>query len=352
MKPLELTDPVGAPRPWRPLERLGLALINDERDLPFFTLSLAITLVMLPFAATFFVPGWFRWWLAPVYLALVAFGYLDRYILMLHNTSHRRMYKASVGFMNHYIPRVLGLFFGETPDTYFTHHVGMHHVEGNLPNDLSTTMPFRRDSLLDFLRYFLRFFCFAVAELPLYFYRRGRRELFRRSLFGELSAYVVYAVALWANWRAALVVLLIPFVATRFLMMAGNWGQHAFVDESDPGSDFLSSCTCINTRYNRRCFNDGYHIGHHVKPTRHWTEMPGDLLASQAEYAQKGALVFEGIDFFGIWLMLMLKQHRALARRVVHLGDGPAPSLDEVEATLRRRLRRFEAAELAALVAA
>ncbi len=34
--------------------------------------------------------------------------------------------------MNHVIPWLLGPFFGQTPNTYFAHHMGMHHREENL----------------------------------------------------------------------------------------------------------------------------------------------------------------------------------------------------------------------------
>ena len=119
--------------------------------------------------------------------------------------------------------------------------------------------------------------------------------------------------------------------------MAGNWAQHAFVDASAPEDPLKSSITCINTRYNRRCFNDGYHIGHHVLATRHYSEMPADFLKSIPEYIAKDAIIFDGIDFFQVWVLLMLKQHRALAKRVLRLG---APKTDdEVIALLRSRLR-------------
>jgi hypothetical protein len=118
-------------------------------------------------------------------------------------------------------------------------------------------------------------------------------------------------------------------------MMAGNWGQHAFVDQAAPENSYRNSITCINTGYNRRCFNDGYHIGHHVKATRHWTEMPQDFLANVETYAKEGAIVFEGIDFFGVWVCLMLKRYDWLARRYVSL-DGVKRSEDEVVALLKK----------------
>ena len=57
---------------------------------------------------------------------------------------------CNFGWANYYIPWVLGPFFGESPETYFAHHVGMHHAENNLEDDISTTLPYVRDSAVDF----------------------------------------------------------------------------------------------------------------------------------------------------------------------------------------------------------
>jgi len=139
------------------------------------------------------------------------------------------------------------------------------------------------------------------------------------------------------NWRATLVVYVIPFVAVRFLMMAGNWGQHAFIDPARPENCYVNAITCVNTRYNRRCFNDGYHIGHHLKANRHWTEMPGEFEANIATYAKERAIVFEGIDFFIVWLFLMLGRFDWLAKHYVSL-DGKKRDEGEIIALLKSRL--------------
>ena len=52
----------------------------------------------------------------------------------------------------------------------------MHHVEDNMPDDLSSTLRYRRDSFLHFLAYFARFFFLAIVELPLYLMRKRRRD--------------------------------------------------------------------------------------------------------------------------------------------------------------------------------
>jgi hypothetical protein len=338
---ITLTDPTFAPKDERNVfERAALSLINDERDLPFVWLSIQMSVVLIPMTIALFWPGVFRWWMAPIYWAVLFGGFFDRYILMLHNTSHRRLFKRKYSALGYYIPWILGPFCGETPETYAVHHITMHHAEGNLPKDLSSTMRFQRDSAFDFARYFLRFFFWILPDITAYQARKKRWAVIRRMLTGELGGYAIYALLLFINWQAALVVFVIPFVVCRFLMMAGNWGQHAFVDRDDPGNSYRSAITCINARYNRRCFNDGYHIGHHVQANRHWTEMPSDFERDRANYVKNDSIVFEGIDFFMVWAFLMFKRYDVLARHFVELRDEPR-SQEEIIALLKRRTQRI-----------
>jgi fatty acid desaturase len=212
----------------------------------------------------------------------------------------------------------------------------MHHAENNLEDDLSTTLPYRRDSLPHFLAYFFLFFFGALVQLLTYFAKKRRYSLLLRCALGETLFYVAVGGLFFVNWRATLIVFVIPFLITRFAMMAGNWGQHAFVDEAAPANNYRNSITCINSSYNRRCFNDGYHIGHHLKSTRHWTEMPGEFERNIRTYEAEGAIVFAGIDFFVVWFFLMLKRYDWLAARMVPLGDAQ-PSVEESIAVLRSR---------------
>jgi hypothetical protein len=346
---LEITDPRGEPVPDGPIARCFLALLNDPRDLPFLRLMALQSAVMIPLAALLFVPGVFRWWMAVPYLALYAW-WAPPFILMLHNTSHRRLFRREYELLNRWIPWVLGPLFGETPETYFAHHVGMHHPENNLPEDLSSTMYYQRDRLLDFLRYFFRFFFAVLIEIDVYFFRHKRWQLLLRCTLGEFAFLGATAFLLTVNAPAALLTLVAPLLLTRFSMMAGNWGQHAFIDAAAPENCYRNSITCINAGYNRRCFNDGYHIGHHLKATRHWTELPDDLADNLPRYVEERAIVFDKIDFFIVWLLLMLKRYDVLARRVVSL-DGKTRSSAEIEALLRERTQRIPELSTEAVVA-
>ncbi len=333
-----ITDPTYTPHTGEhsPLNRLLLKLIKEERDLPIIRHLLFMAVVLWPTAVFFYSREDINLYWGIPYWALVYGVFVDRFILALHNFSHRQLYKPEFRWMDKVAIWFIGPFAGETPETYYVHHMGMHHAEGNLEDDLSTTMPFKRDSLLHFIQYWGTFFFFIYPLLGNYLIKRKRTALLKRLIVGEGSWFIAM-IALWqVNYVATLILFLIPTALTRFLMMAGNWAQHAFVDPAEPDNDYKSSITCINTRYNRRCFNDGYHIGHHEKPNRHWSEMPTDFASKKAKYAAEDAVIFEGIDYFQVWLLLMLKSYKTLAKHFVDLREEKR-SLEEVETLLRSR---------------
>ena len=170
---LNLTDPVfSGPPNYHSIDRFWLSLINDERDLPFVYLTLKITFILLPVGLLLYMPfvtgGW--WWsVAGLYFILNNFIFKGPFGLMLHCTSHRPFFKPTFKLLNKYLPWVISPFFGQTPETYASHHLAMHHRENNMEDDLSSTMPYQRDSFTGFLRYFFTFFFTVIPTLALYF---------------------------------------------------------------------------------------------------------------------------------------------------------------------------------------
>ncbi len=348
---MNISDPRGEPVPrfLSPSARL----LNDPRDVVFVWLALRCCALAALGVALFFVPpAWLRY-AGPVYLLLLFGALQDRYTLMLHCTSHRPLFKKPYRALNNVIPWFLGPFFGQTPNSYFAHHMGMHHREENLAADLSSTMRFRRDRIDHWLRYYLRFMVAGLLELELYFYKRKQWKLFRRVFVGEVGYFLALAGLLWAAPAPAVVVFVVPFVAIRTAMMMGNWAQHSFIKAATPENPYHASITCINTRYNRRCFNDGYHVLHHVKPACHWTEHPAEFERALAEYGRQDAVVFDGIDFFGVWGCLMLRRWSRLADHFVVLEGAPARTRAQIIELLKERvLPVAQPLEVAAVVAA
>jgi hypothetical protein len=340
----DITDPVYVqPDQFSAIDRFFLKYIRDERDLPFLYLTLHITFTMIPLGLLLYMPfleGWLWWAVAVAYAFYNNVRFKGPFGLMLHCTSHRVLFKKEYNWMNHYLPWVVAPFFGHSPETYYTHHVGMHHAENNLEDDESSTMPFQRDSFRDFLMYFGSFLFTGIYHLAAYFFRKKRKRLLYRSVRGEV-VFILFCVALsMVNFMATLWVFILPFFLYRLVAMMGNWAQHSFIDAADPGNDYKNSITCINTKYNHKCWNDGYHISHHEKQNMHWTEHPVYFRKTLDNYISNDAIVFDGIHFLHVYFWLMTGRYDKLAANFVNLGDR-YHSDDEVIAFLKSRTRKI-----------
>ena len=338
MKSLALTDPRRAPPPSGAFDRFFLRLIRDPRDLPFARVQVLNSVVMLGLILWLYID--FNPWNALLFVGW--YGYqLGPYTLMLHNVCHRKYFRSEYGWLDWPFIALLGMPFGHMPIAYFAHHVGMHHPENNLDDDLSSTMHLQRDSAWDFFYHYLgRFIVLGGRDLAGYLRERNRDKIIRRWRTGTAVWFAVVIPLAFVNWQATLLVFVFTLIVTRIAMMSGNWAQHAFVDASQPENCYVNSITCINSSYNRRCFNDGYHISHHWRASRHWTEHPQELSENLDKYAEADAILFRKLDFFLVWLMLMFKRYDRLADHYVVIDDR-GRSKKEIVALLRERTRRI-----------
>ncbi|MCB9256602.1 MAG: fatty acid desaturase [Chitinophagales bacterium] len=316
--------------------------IRDKRDLILVYFTFRLIGIFIPLAILLFLPLPKLIWavLAIFYTWMNVFRYKSRFTLMMHITSHRPWFKTEYNYLNKFLPWILGPFMGQSPEAYFSHHIGMHHLEANLEDDDSSTMNYQRDSKADFARYLLGFLFFGVFRLTAYFNKKNRPKLRNNAIIGEALFFFGCIALSFINLPATLVVFIIPFITTRVTMMLGNWSQHSFVDADDPANEYKSAITIINHKFNSRCWNDGYHISHHIKPALHWTEHPSHLMDNKQEYADNGALVFEGIEFGGIWFKLMKKDYEGLASHVVNI-NGMYKSDEEVIAIMKERTKKI-----------
>ena len=342
--PASITDPGYVPKQrFNAFERLSLKLINDKRDLPFMRL-LAILHFLVLFPAIFLflniLSGWIWWVVAGLYFYIAQFYFKGRFGLMLHCICHRKLFKKQFGFLNGHIIWILCPLFGHTPESYFSHHIGMHHMENNMPEDDSSTMPYQRDSLRNFLKYYLDFMVMGFRDTLLYLYHHKRRKMCVRLTWGELTFYAVCIILCFVNLKATLVVYIIPFLFARMVMMLGNWTQHAFIDGQDPANCYTNSIMCINTKYNQVCWNDGYHVIHHLRPGMHYTDLPGEFVKQKEKFAQHKSLVFEGVHYLHVFFYLITKRYDKLERYLVNINHTFSSS-DEAIAIMKERTRRI-----------
>ena len=219
-------------------------IVRNPVDVVFLTHIILYLSTSLPSAAYLY---YHFTWAHGIFHCLLQLSYCGSFTLMLHNHIHNNgLLKKKYAWFDNTWPYLLEPLMGHTWDSYYYHHVKHHHVEGNGPEDLSSTIRYQRDELSHFLMYVGRFVAFIWIELPLYFLRKRKRGLALKAAASEMAAYLFIYHAARRNFYPTLFVLMIPLLLMRIGLMVGNYGQHALVDDVDPASDFRSSITLID----------------------------------------------------------------------------------------------------------
>jgi len=340
-----ITDPVYfTPVSFTKYETFWLRFINDKRDLSFIHLLTKIHLTIVPLAIILYTPllqGFWWWGVMFVQFFLSQIKMRGSFGLMLHNITHRRLFKKSTSnWLNKYITWFICPLFGQVPESYFAHHIGMHHVENNLEDDSSTTMPYQRDSVKDFLKYYAHFVAHGATSTFLYLFRRKKTKYYVPLSSGQIILYIVCVGLSFVSFKATLWVFWIPMIFSRLVMMLGNWTQHAFIDPQEPSNAYKSTFNCINTGYNHTCWNDGYHLIHHLKPGMHYTEMPHVFLQVKDTMANQKSFVFDGIHYLHLFFYLMTRNYNKMADNLVNINNTFS-SKEEAIQLLKERTRKL-----------
>jgi hypothetical protein len=228
----------------RPYIRLARSVVRVETDVVMLTHLLLYFTTSVPSAAFLF---WSFSWVHGLLHFVMQLSYIGTYTLMMHQHIHMRgILDKRFALFDMVFPYITDPLMGHTWNSYFYHHVKHHHIESNGPDDLSSTIRYQRDDLFSFLQYVGRFYFFIWLELPLYFVRKGRRSLAAKAAFWELTSYASLYSLYRLNPKATVCVFLLPLLLLRLGLMVGNWGQHAFVDNEEPDSDYRSSITLID----------------------------------------------------------------------------------------------------------
>ena len=142
----------------------------------------------------------------------------------------------------------------------------------------------------------------------------------------------------FVNFKATLFIFIIPFLFARLVMMLGNWAQHAFVNLDNFEDNTIN---CINTKYNKVCWNDGYHAVHHIRPALHYTDIPGEFLKNKDKFAEQKIFTFDGIHYLHIFVWLMTKRYDKLAKNLVNVNNMFS-SEDEAIQILKERTKKVK----------
>ena len=325
---------------------LSSVFIFDQRDSIMLSLILNICCTTVPLTMYLFSK--------PSHiLGMCTFGfnifmYLQRFLLMMHYTEHRKLFKQPYHTVGQYfLSGFLCCFFGVPPGMYHLHHIIMHHVENNVFNeDLSSTEGYQRDNFCHFLMYYARYYGCSVL-LPIYAIRKKKYKI--ATIFSLLitSWFGFIVVGLWTTPIFTLWAIIIPLVTTGFAMMFGNFSQHIFVHPSIATmpqnlKSYKFNCAMsfqsINHIDNQYAFNDGYHVTHHINSRVHWTDLASHFLNNIEKYVANDVLIFDGLGFFDIGLNVFLGRLDVLADHYVHFTKEKK-SKSEIIKELKVRLQ-------------
>ncbi|MEM9447487.1 MAG: fatty acid desaturase [Cyanobacteria bacterium P01_E01_bin.6] len=319
---------------------------KGEENISILYVMVNILLTVIPSAIALYclegnIPTPVLLLLGAAYVYLLLTTYARSFILGLHYSTHVPIFNKQWKFLKHISSNILCAFFGIPPLMYYSHHIAMHHSENNIkPYDLSSTMPYQRDSKRDHFKYMLRFVVAIWVELPYVLIQKNRYKVAIHCILGELFFFVTIFYLFSFRPIATTFVLILPTLVVSFALMQGNWKQHIFVDPDEPENNYRSTFTCINTTSNSLNFNDGYHIEHHENPAMPWYRLPEYFQSQIANYARHDAFIFTGIGSTQVGTMVLNGQFDDLADHYVNVGQKQRTKA-ELITEFKRRLQKM-----------
>ncbi|MBF2025593.1 MAG: fatty acid desaturase [Oscillatoriales cyanobacterium C42_A2020_001] len=317
---------------------------KEEKNIFIVYVMVNVLLTTIPLAVSLYL---LEGRLPDIVLSFLGLGYLlfnilihaRSFILALHYSTHTPIFNRKWKFLNHINTTILCNFFGIPLWTYYAHHIAMHHCENNvMPHDVSSTMPYQRDSKLEHLKYMLRYVFLIWVELPYHLIQQKRHKVAHRCLMGAITFFISVFYLFQLRPIATLFVFILPTIILSFALMEGNWKQHIFVDPDDPENVYRSSYACINTPTNALNFNDGYHVEHHKNPAMPWHQLPTYFQSQIKHYVEQDGFIFTNIGSGQVGRLVLNGQLEQLAEHYVNVGQKKRTK-EELVKEFKRRLQ-------------
>lgn len=131
-----------------------LPLLCNQKDRYILYLYINIICITIPSALLlfFFAPNSNLF--GSLYVITNYVVFLQRFMLALHYSQHKRLFIPKLNILNAIPPLILSPFFGVPSGLYVLHHCVMHHVGNNKHGlDASSTEQWQRDNILHFIMY-------------------------------------------------------------------------------------------------------------------------------------------------------------------------------------------------------
>jgi fatty acid desaturase len=191
--------------------------------------------------------------------------------IIAHNHNHVPLWRSRL--LNIFTDYWLTLFYGFPAFGWIPTHNKNHHALNNKQGDYTLTYRIsEKNNLFTLLSYPSISSYFQQKPIGEYLKKLWRSD--RRKFYLAASQYLVlvlyYVVALFWNWKKALLFIAIPHQVSLFSVLIFNYVQHVHTDEESDYNHARNFTGLINLAL----FNNGYHTIHHLSPGIHWSETP------------------------------------------------------------------------------
>ncbi|MBC8044691.1 MAG: fatty acid desaturase [Rhizobacter sp.] len=192
--------------------------------------------------------------------------------VIAHNHNHVPIWTSRA--MNVFQDYWLTLFYGFPAFGWIPTHNRNHHNLNNKEGDYTITYRYsENNNLITLLTYPSISSYFQqkpIGDYLKHLWEKDRPRFYLAA--GQYVALILWcAVALYIDWRKAVLFILIPHQVALFSVLIFNYIQHVHADEE---SAVNHSRNFIGTALNVMLFNNGFHTVHHDKSSMHWSETP------------------------------------------------------------------------------
>ncbi|CAN5489156.1 hypothetical protein BH10BAC6_BH10BAC6_18290 [soil metagenome] len=208
----------------------------------------------------------FNFWLYPVYMFLSV-----AVTVIAHNHNHLPIFRNST--LNSLTDYWLTVFYGFPAFAWIPTHNKNHHALNNKEGDYTITYRLTENNHLLMLLFY--------PTMSSYFQQRPIRDYLKQLYATDrkkfwLSAFQYVALALWIgialfiDWKKAVLFVIIPQQFGLFAVLIFNYVQHVHADEESAVNHSRNFTGFLNVML----FNNGYHTIHHDKSGTHWSKAP------------------------------------------------------------------------------
>jgi fatty acid desaturase len=191
--------------------------------------------------------------------------------VIAHNHNHLPIWRSKP--LNTLTDYWLTLFYGFPAFAWIPTHNTNHHKLNNKEGDYTITYRVsEKNNLLTLLIYpsISSYFQQKPIRDYLKVLKEKDKEKFYLAVFQYVALVLFYAVALWIDWKKALIYIAIPHQVSLFSVLVFNYVQHVHADEESEYDHSRNFTGFLN----KLLFNNGYHTIHHERAGIHWSQTP------------------------------------------------------------------------------